>query len=171
MSISKFDTTAQEEADEKAEGVRQLVCFRLAEGSYALDIKFVREINRLTNVTTIPTAPDFVEGIINLRGSIIPVVNLGLRFGLAKTEHSKDARVVVIESNGRTLGMLVDEVSEVLRLSGAEIEPADNMVSSGIDVDFVDGVGKVGERLILLLAPDKLFTEEEQATLDKIAKG
>lgn len=171
MSISKFETTAQAEAEQGAEDVRQLVCFRLAEGSYALDIKFVREINRLTDVTAIPTAPDFVEGIINLRGAIVPVVNLGLRFGLAETEHSKDARVVVIESNGHTLGMVVDEVSEVLRLSGDEIEPADNMTSSGIDVDFVDGVGKVGERLILLLAPDKLFTEEEQAALDKIAKG
>ena len=171
MSISKFDTTAQTEAKQVAGDVRQLVCFRLAEGSYALDIKFVREINRLTDVTTIPTAPDFVEGIINLRGSIVPVVNLGLRFGLAKTEHSKDARVVVIESDGHTLGMLVDEVSEVLRLSGDEIEPADNMTSSGIDVDFVDGVGKVGDRLILLLAPSKLFTEEEHATLDQIAEG
>ena len=171
MSISKFDTTAQTEAEQAAEDVRQLVCFRLAEGSYALDIKFVREINRLTDVTTIPTAPDFVEGIINLRGSIVPVVNLGLRFGLAKTEHSKDARVVVIESDGHTLGMLVDEVSEVLRLSGDEIEPADNMTSSGIDVDFVDGVGKVGDRLILLLAPSKLFTEEEHAALDQIAEG
>lgn len=171
MSISKFTTTAQTEVDESAEDVRQLVCFQLAEGSYALDIKFVREINRLTDVTAIPTAPDFVEGIINLRGTIVPVVNLGLRFGLAATEHSKDARIVVIESDGHTLGVVVDEVSEVLRLSGDEIEPADNMTSSGIDVDFVDGVGKVGERLILLLAPNKLFTEEEQATLDKIAKG
>lgn len=171
MSISKFTTTAQTEVEESAEDVRQLVCFRLAEGSYALDIKFVREINRLTDVTAIPTAPDFVEGIINLRGTIVPVVNLGLRFGLAATEHSKDARIVVIESDGHTLGVVVDEVSEVLRLSGDEIEPADNMTSSGIDVDFVDGVGKVGERLILLLAPNKLFTEEEQAALDKIAKG
>lgn len=171
MSISKFTTTAQTEVDESAEDVRQLVCFQLAEGSYALDIKFVREINRLTDVTAIPTAPDFVEGIINLRGTIVPVVNLGLRFGLAATEHSKDARIVVIESDGHTLGVVVDEVSEVLRLSGDEIEPADNMTSSGIDVEFVDGVGKVGERLILLLAPDKLFTEEEQAALDQIAKG
>ena len=111
MSISKFETTAQTNAEQRAEDVRQLVCFRLADGSYALDIKYVREINRLTDVTTIPTAPDFVEGIINLRGSIVPVVNLGLRFGLAKTEHTKDARVVVIESNGHTLGMLFNEVS------------------------------------------------------------
>lgn len=83
MSISRFDTAVQPETEESAADVRQLVCFRLAEGSYALDIKFVREINRLTDVTTIPTAPDFVEGIINLRGAIVPVVNLGLRFGLA----------------------------------------------------------------------------------------
>ena len=148
MSISKFETTAQTKAEQRAEDVRQLVCFRLADGSYALDIKYVREINRLTDVTTIPTAPDFVEGIINLRGSIVPVVNLGLRFGLAKTEHTKDARVVVIESN---FGSVAGEHER--------------------NVDFVDGVGKVGERLILLLAPNKLFTEEEQAELDKIAKG
>lgn len=171
MSISKIDLTSQTEAEESSSEIRQLVCFQLGKGSYALDIQFVREINRLTDVTAIPTAPDFVEGIINLRGSIVPVVNLGLRFGLSETAHSKNARIVVVESNGHTLGMVVDEVSEVLRLHSDEIEPADNMTSSGIDVEFVDGVGKVDDRLILLLAPDKLFSEEEHAAMKKIANS
>ena len=170
MTISSFGATSDTEAEESASDIRQLVCFRLGEGSYALDIQFVREINRLTDVTSIPTAPRFVEGIINLRGAVVPVVNLGLKFGLAETEHSKDTRIVVIESEGHTLGMVVDEVSEVLRLSASEIEPADNLNSSGINVDFVDGVGKVDERLILLLAPDRLFTAKERAILAEIGK-
>ncbi|MCK4577873.1 MAG: chemotaxis protein CheW [Candidatus Marinimicrobia bacterium] len=151
--------------------MRQLVIFQLGEGSYGLDIQFVREINRLSKVTPVPSAPGFIEGIINLRGTIVPVVNLGLRFGLSETARSKDSRIVVIESEGHTLGMVVDQVSEVLRLAADDVDPASNMTSSGIDVEFLEGVGKVGERLILLLNPNKLFTAEEKAQLQEIAEG
>lgn len=168
MATSSFGMDSESGSESDGSAIRQLVCFRLADGSYALDIQYVREINRLTDVTTIPTAPTFVEGIINLRGSVVPVVNLALKFGLAESEKSKDSRIVVIESEGHTLGMIVDEVSEVLRLSGDEIESSANMDSSGINVDFVEGVGKVGERLILLLAPDRLFTAKERAILAEI---
>jgi len=171
MSLSRLGRSSLKEKEKTTSDIRQLVLFRLASGFYALDIQYVREINRLTEVTEIPTASEFIEGIINLRGVIVPVVNLGLRFKLSQTQHSKDARVVVIESKGHTLGMVVDEVTEVLRLSNSEIEPATNMNSSGIDVDFVEGVGKVGERLILILAPERLFTEEEQAQFAALADG
>ncbi len=171
MSTSSFGTiTHQEETDESLETL-QMVSFRLGEGDYGVDIKSVREINRLTNVTHIPTAPPFVEGIINLRGLIVPVVNLGLRFGLARTEHSKDTRVVVIESDGHTLGLVVDAVSEVLSIPTSEIDPASNMSSSGIDISFVEGVGKIGERLILILSPERLFSEEEKEQLAGLAEG
>ena len=149
--------------------IRQLVVFQLAGGSFGLDIQNVREINRLTEVTPIPTAPDYVEGIMNLRGAVVPVVNLRLRFGLEKSEVTKDSRIVVIESNNNVLGLVVDQVSEVLRLPSSEVESADNMATGGVNVDCIAGVGKVGERLILLLAPDKLFTAEEQAELAEIA--
>lgn len=171
MSTTSFSAIShQEETDESSETL-QMVSFRLGEGDYGVDIKSVREINRLTNVTSIPTAPAFVEGIINLRGLIVPVVNLGLRFGLARTEHSKDTRVVVIESNGHTLGLVVDAVSEVLSIPTSEIDPASNMSSGGIDISFVEGVGKIGERLILILSPERLFSDEEKEQLADLANG
>lgn len=171
MSVSSFGSPSGDEMQKAASEVRQLVVFRLLDGSFGLDIKAVREINRLTEVTTIPTAPDFVEGIMNLRGAVVPVVDLGRRFGLPKAEASKDSRIVVVESNDHILGLVVDEVSEVLRISASEIEPATNMASGGVAVDFVEGVGKVDDNLILILAPERLFTEKEAEQLAEIAKG
>jgi len=171
MSTSSFSADSGVESERGTSDVRQLVVFRLSDGSYALDIQIVREINRLSNVTALPKAPDFVEGIINLRGIIVPVVDLGLRFGLTRAEHSKDTRIVVVESEGHTLGLVVDEVSEVLRLSEEEIDPATNVTLTGISVDYITGVGKVGERLILILAPERLFTAEEQAQLKEITEN
>ena len=171
MSTSSFGATSDVESKHSASDVRQLVVFRLSDGSYALDIQVVREINRLIDITSVPKAPDFVEGIINLRGTIIPVVDLGLRFEMPRTEHSKDTRIVVVESEGHTLGLVVDEVSEVLRIPEDEIDPATNMTTTGINLDYVTGVGKVGERLILILSPERLFTVEEKARLREIAES
>ncbi len=171
MSTSSFGATSDVESKHGTSDVRQLVVFRLSDGSYALDIQVVREINRLIDITPVPKAPDFVEGIINLRGTIIPVVDLGLRFEMPRTEHSKDTRIVVVESEGHTLGLVVDEVSEVLRIPEDEIDPATNMTTTGINLDYVTGVGKVGERLILILSPERLFTVEEKARLRKIAES
>lgn len=171
MSTSSFGATSDVESKHGASDVRQLVVFRLSDGSYALDIQVVREINRLIDITSVPKAPDFVEGIINLRGTIIPVVDLGLRFEMPRTEHSKDTRIVVVESEGHTLGLVVDEVSEVLRIPEEEVDPATNMTTTGINLDYVTGVGKVGERLILILSPERLFTVEEKARLREIAES
>ena len=167
MTVTSIRTKDKSSVDTASE-IRQLVIFKLAEGSFGLDIRFVREINRLMEVTPIPTAPAYVEGIMNLRGAVVPVVSLGLRFGLEKSETTKDSRIVVIESNHNLLGLVVDEVSEVLRLPSSDVESADNMATGGVNVDFIEGVGKVDGRLILLLAPDKLFSDEEQAQLAEI---
>ena len=167
MTVTSIRTKDKSSSDAASE-IRQLVIFKLAEGSFGLDIRFVREINRLMEVTPIPTAPEYVEGIMNLRGAVVPVVSLGLRFGLEKSETTKDSRIVVIESNQNLLGLVVDEVSEVLRLPSSDVESANNMAMGGVNVDFIEGVGKVDGRLILLLAPDKLFTDEEQAQLAEI---
>ena len=171
MTTSGLEVAAKETSVQGASHVRQVVVFRLAEGSYGLDIQVVREINRLTDVTVIPKAPSFVEGIINLRGTIVPVVNLGLRFGMTRTEHSKDARVVVIEASDHTIGLVVDEVSEVLRIPEEDIDPATNVSASGISVDYVTGVGKIGDRLILILSLEKLFTSDERSALQEISQG
>lgn len=167
MTVTSIRTKDKSSVDAASE-IRQLVIFKLAEGSFGLDIRFVREINRLMEVTPIPTAPAYVEGIMNLRGAVVPVISLGLRFGLEKSETTKDSRIVVIESNHKLLGLVVDEVSEVLRLPSSDVESPDNMATGGVNVDFIEGVGKVDGRLILLLAPDRLFTDEEQAELAEI---
>lgn len=171
MSTTSFSAIIQQTDDDESSSTLQVVSFKLGEGDYGVDIKYVREINRLTNVTHIPTAPAFVEGIINLRGLIVPVVNLGLRFGLARTEHSKDTRIVVIESDNHTLGLVVDAVSEVLSIPESDIDPASNMSSGGIDISFVEGIGKIGERLILILSPGRLFSDEEKEQLADLAEG
>ena len=124
MTVSGLGGAVSTEAQDNATDIKQLIIFELAGGSYGLDIQSVREINRLIDVTPIPKAPEFVEGIINLRGTIIPVVDLAMRFGLEATARSKDTRIVVIESDGHTLGMKVDEVSEVLRIKTDEIDEA-----------------------------------------------
>lgn len=169
MTVSGLSSAVSGGAQDNATDIKQLVIFELSGGIYGLDIQSVREINRLIDITPIPKAPDFVEGIINLRGTIIPVVDLAMRFGLESTAQSKDTRIVVIESDGHTLGMKVDEVSEVLRIKTDEIDAAINMTTTGIDADFVEGVGKVDDRLILILNPDKLFTAEEQLELAELA--
>ncbi len=169
MTVSGLGGAVSVQAQQNTTDVRQLVIFELAGGSYGIDIQHVREINRLLEVTPIPKAPDFVEGIINLRGTIVPVVDLGLRFGLAPTAQSKDTRIVVIENGEHTLGMKVDEVSEVLRIPADEIDSATNMATTGIDADFVEGVGKINDRLILVLNTDKLFTPEEHLQLAELA--
>ena len=171
MSTSSFGADSKAEGKHGTSEVRQLVVFRLRDGSYALDIQVVREINRMIDMTAIPKTSDYVKGIINLRGEIVPVVDIGLRFGIGATEKTKDTRIVVVESKGHTLGLVVDEVSEVLRLSEEEIDPATNVTLTGINVDYVIGVGKVGERLILILAPEKLFTAEEVEQLKEITES
>lgn len=157
---AKVDTGAQ---------LKQLVVFALEGSSYGLDIQYVREINRMVEITPIPNAPDFVEGIINLRGVIVPVVNLSRRFALAGQAKSKETRIVVIESREHMLGLVVDEVSEVLRLSVDQIDPANNMMTSGIALDFIDAIGKVDDQLILILSPDKLFSSDERMQLGMLA--
>jgi purine-binding chemotaxis protein CheW len=149
--------------------LKQLVVFALEDSSYGLDIQYVREINRMVEITPIPNAPDFVEGIINLRGVIVPVVDLSKRFALSEQENSKETRIVVIESKEHMLGLVVDEVSEVLRLAADQIDPANNMMTSGIALDFIEGIGKVNDQLILILSPDKLFSSKEKMQLGKLA--
>ncbi len=167
MSIHSSDSSfdLHDTAADNGAQLKQLVIFALEDCSYGLDIQYVREINRMVEITPIPNAPDFVEGIINLRGVIVPVVDLSKRFELTGQAKSKETRIVVIESREHMLGLVVDEVSEVLRLSTDQIDPANNMMTSGIALDFIEGIGKLDDRLILILSPDKLFSSDERTQL------
>lgn len=134
----------------------QLVTFGLGSEEFGVDILAVQEINRMMELTRVPQSPEDVEGVINLRGKIIPVIDLRRRFGMPACERSESSRIIVVEVGGRVLGFTVDRVQEVLRIESGIVEPAPAMVCS-IDSDYLAGVGKLSDRLIILLDLEKLF--------------
>lgn len=138
----------------------QLVSFVVAEEEFAVPILSVQEINRMLQITRVPQSPDFVEGVINLRGRIIPVVDLRKRFGMPSLEQTDDARIIVVEVNDRVIGFEVDSVNEVLRIKSSIVEPPPPM-ACGLDANYVQGVGKLDDRLLILLDLDRLFSDEE----------
>ncbi|MCB9860340.1 MAG: chemotaxis protein CheW [Phycisphaeraceae bacterium] len=137
----------------------QLVTFNIADEEYAVDILAVQEINRMMELTRVPQSPAEVEGVINLRGKIIPVLDLRTRFAIPKSAPTERTRIIVVEVHGRVLGFVVDRVQEVLRISRSIVDPAPEMVCS-IDSDFIDGVGKLDDRLLILLNLSRLFNHE-----------
>ena len=151
-------------ADEQISSEQQLVVFTLSGGAYGVDIGTVREIIRMQEITQIPKTPVYVEGVINLRGRVIPVLDLRRRFGLEVTEYTQDTRIVVIDIGGTDIGAIVDEVTEVLRVPLGSIEPPSDVVL-GDDSEYVVGVVKLGERLVILLELARALSEEERATM------
>ncbi len=146
----------------------QLVVFRLQREHYGVPIESVREIIRWQEVTQLPHTSDYVVGVINLRGTVIPVIDLGMRFGMGGSEATSETRIVVVEMASHLVGMVVDSVSEVLRLSTGAIEPP-SAIAASVGVDFLRGVGKTGDRLIVLLDLDKVLGSEEQGALADLA--
>ncbi|SFR05454.1 chemotaxis protein CheW [Desulfoscipio geothermicus] len=126
----------------------QLVIFELADQLYALPIQDTQEIIRMTDITNVPNTRDYVEGIINLRGSIVPVINLNRRLGLSVKDYDDSSRIIVVEYSGQKVGMIVDNVHEVGRYTSDEVDPP---VVDGDNVDFISGVVKKGDDLWLLL--------------------
>lgn len=143
----------------------QLTSFRLGGEEYAVDIAAVQEIVRMSTITRVPKAPAFVEGVINLRGHIVPVIDLRKRFGLAALEPTKATRIVIIQAQGKTIGLIVDAVSEVVRIASSAVSATPEMVTSGVDAAFFKGVGQLGERLIILLELSHLMSNEEAGAL------
>jgi len=146
----------------------QLVVFMLKQGDvvceYGVPITQVQEIITVTRPTQLPQAPDFVEGIINLRGKIIPIIDLKKRFGMGASDITTETRSVVVEVEGQTVGIIVDEVSEVLRVANNDIEPPPAVVG-GITAEYLTGVGKIEGRLLILLDMNKILSESEKADL------
>ena len=136
----------------------QLVTFWVGTEEFAVEILAVREINRMLDVTRVPEAPACVEGVINLRGLIVPIVDLRKRFGAASEKSDSDTRIIVVEVNSRMIGFIVDRVSEVLRLDRDVIDPAPDLGSSEVG-QFISGVGKLEDRLIILLDIARLVAD------------
>ncbi len=143
----------------------QAVGFYIGEDEYALYINKVREIYPMTEIRKIPKAPQFVEGVINLRGFIIPIIDLRKRFDMAPNESKNTAKILIVELEKNQVGMIVDNVSEVMRFYVDEIEKAPPMFSSNIDSQYIQGVAKLDDKLIILLDIEKLLSFEEKTVL------
>lgn len=139
----------------------QVIVFKLGEERYGVDISQVREIIRPTQITKIPNAPDFVEGVINLRGQITTIVNLRKRFGLPPKQIDNDTRIIVVEYNNAVIGMMVDTVNEVKYLSQKDIEPLPSIITSREEAKFLKGVGKLPDGLLILIDLNKVLNEGE----------
>ncbi len=145
-------------------GDEQIVVLELAGEAYGVEIGRVEEIIRMQSVTRIPNGPDFIEGVTNLRGRVIPVLDLRKRFGLPASEPTRRSRIVVGELGEHTVGLVVDAVSEVLLVGADAVEQPSTLVTSA-DSAFLRGVAKLDERLILLLDLSRILTRTEQDDL------
>ncbi len=145
----------------------QLVVFDLGNEHYGVDITAVEGIVKLQSITAVPRAPHFVEGVTNLRGKILPVIDLRKRFGLPAGEATNETRIVVVEMGGSTVGIVVDGVSEVLRVAPEAIEPPSPLMMT-VDSSFIRGIAKVGERLVILLDLGRVLTADEKGDLHQM---
>lgn len=146
----------------------QLVSFTLGDEEFGVDILKVQEINRMVTVTSVPNAPVFVDGVINLRGKVIPIIDLRTRFGMPRREHDRNTRIIVVELEGKVVGFVVDAVSEVLRIPKNVTEPPPAVVT-GVNTDYITAVGKLEDRLLILLDLEKVFSIEEKSSLKDVA--
>lgn len=140
----------------------QLVSFNLDQEEYGVDVLKVREIIRMPIVTRVPNTPPYVEGVINLRGKVIPIISMRKKFGLTEVENDKQTRIMVMDVEGELMGFIVDAVSEVIRISGSEIQPSPTMVAGGIDQECIAGVINQAERLLVLLNLEMMFSRDEK---------
>ena len=140
----------------------QLVSFNLGPEEYAVEVLKVREIIRMTSITHVPNTPASVEGIINLRGRVIPIISLRNRFNMPGSDSDHHTRIIVMDIQGKLMGFIVDGVSEVIRISSADIQAPPSMVSGGVDQDFICGVIQHADQLLLMLQLDRMFSSEEQ---------
>ena len=146
----------------------QLVTFEVANEEFAVDILSVQEINRMMELTRVPQSPPEVEGVINLRGRIIPVIDLRRRFGLEEKQADEHSRIVVVEITGRVIGFIVDRVHEVLRIDSSVVEAPPSMITT-VKSDYIAGVGKLDDRLLIMLDLGRLFNAEFMQAAEQVA--
>lgn len=146
----------------------QYLTFKLSEEIFALDVAKVREILEFTTITKVPQTPEYMRGVINLRGSVVPVVDMRLKFGMSMTEQSVNTCIIVVEVSldGETiiLGALADSVQEVVEMEPESIEPAPH-IGAKLNTDFIRGMGKIDDQFVMILDIDKIFSSAELAEL------
>jgi purine-binding chemotaxis protein CheW len=146
------------------EELLQLVSFKVGDAEFGVDILRVQEINKMMELTVVPNTPPFVEGVVNLRGRIIPVINLRSRLGLDEKDYDTETRIIVVDLHDKTIGFIVDEVKEVLRIPKSITEPPPEIVS-GVDSEYITAIGKLEDRLLILLDLTKVLSNKEHDQL------
>ena len=157
---------AQRDVMKMSDETVQIISFKVGDEEYGLEILKVKEVIKVTEITKLPKAPSFVKGVVNLRGDVIPIIDLREKFGLEKAEESDANRVIVVEIEGKSVGMAVDSVSHVIRINESQID--NPPLVGGMTGDYIRGVVKLGDRLIVLINVDKILTSEEKIELGKI---
>ncbi|WP_342304796.1 chemotaxis protein CheW [Methanolobus sp. ZRKC5] len=154
--MANVNETFQDNIDED---LHQLVVFSLGLEEFGVDIMQVQEIIRMPEITRIPRSPDYVKGVINLRGKIIVVMDLDKRFGMSQKDMTDESRVVVVDIEGTVIGLVVDSVSEVIRLQGSNIDQTPEIITQKINAEYLKGVGKLEDRLLILLDLENILSE------------
>ncbi|MBV5340204.1 MAG: chemotaxis protein CheW [Deltaproteobacteria bacterium] len=146
----------------------QYLTFNLSDEVFAVDVGRVREILEITNITKVPQTPEFMRGVINLRGSVVPVIDMRLKFGMSETERTVNTCIVVVEvdmdGENIVLGALADSVQEVIEMESSQIEAAPH-IGTHLNTDFIKGMGKYNERFVMILDIDKIFSGDELAAV------
>jgi len=153
-----------------SDGELQLVVFNSGSEEFGVEIMNVQEIIRMTNITKIPQAPEYIRGIINLRGRIIVVINLNVVMGMGSKEQTENTRIIVANIGETVMGFVVDSVSEVIRLQEKNVEPAPAVIASKIGTEYVLGVGKLDNRLLILLNLNKILGANELHSIQSLSK-
>ena len=152
------------------EGETQLVAFKMGGEEFACNIKDVNEVIKMLKVTPLPRSLDFIEGMINMRGEVIPVIDLRKRFGMDTAERTKDNRIIIVEVDDNLIGLIVDSVSEVTSIPNDQIQEAPNQVAEG-RTDLITGVGKINERMLIILNVENILSTEEQIALEEVSRA
>ncbi|MDP9902282.1 chemotaxis protein CheW [Variovorax ginsengisoli] len=149
-------------------GSLEIVAFKLGAEEYGIDIQKVQELRGYDAVTRIANAPEHIKGVVNLRGIIVPIIDMRIKFDLGEPTYNEFTVVVVINVAGRIVGMVVDSVSDVITLVSEQIKPAPEM-GAALDTDYLIGLGTLGERMLILVDVDRLMSSEELGLIEKIA--
>jgi len=152
---------------ETSNEIIQLVSFKIGEEEFGVEISRVREIIKLLEITSIPNSPPFVEGIINLRGSTVPVISLRKRLNMEERKADNQSRIIVIDFSGKTIGFIVDAVYEVLRIESNIIENPPE-IACGINQNLINSICKLDDRLLILLDLERILNEEETHKLSEV---
>lgn len=148
---------------------KQYLTFELAEEQYGVDILRVQEIKGYSAVTRIPNTPEYLKGVLNLRGTIVPIIDLRLKFGMGATSPTPFTVVIVVNVQKRVMGILADAVSDVLEFASKDVQPPPEL-GSQVDVSFVAGMGSCNDRLVTLLDIDRVMSEEEVVKVTAVSE-